>query len=117
MFVAVAETERKRFRDKLLSAEQELAAAKRREQDLQEQLMKGVNSSEERLRRQLQLFNELEVLPIQLQFMHAYFSFVHVVGLLVPDVNLWSPATPSILVEGVQSALRFISFTNFFSIA
>nr|XP_027113308.1 mitotic spindle checkpoint protein MAD1 [Coffea arabica] len=56
-----AETERKRFRDKLLSAEQELAAAKRREQDLQEQLMKGVNSSEERLRRQLQLFNELEI--------------------------------------------------------
>lgn len=56
-----AETERKRFRDKLLSAEQELAAAKRREQALQEQLMKGVNSSEERLRRQLQLFNELEI--------------------------------------------------------
>lgn len=56
-----AETERKRFRDKLLSAEQELAAAKQREQALQEQLMKEVNSSEDRLRRQLQLFNELEI--------------------------------------------------------
>ncbi|XP_019169506.1 PREDICTED: mitotic spindle checkpoint protein MAD1 isoform X1 [Ipomoea nil] len=56
-----ADAERKKFRDQFLYAEQELAAAKRREESLQEQLLKEVDSSEERLRKQLQLYNELEV--------------------------------------------------------
>lgn len=55
------EVERKKFRDQFLYAEQELAAAKRREESLQEQLLKEVDSSEDRLRKQLQLYNELEV--------------------------------------------------------
>lgn len=56
-----ADAERKKFRDKFLNAEQELAAAKGREQALQDQLMKEVNVSQERLRKQLQLYSELEV--------------------------------------------------------
>ncbi|TMW98296.1 hypothetical protein EJD97_004215 [Solanum chilense] len=56
-----ADAERKKFRDQFLNAEQELAAAKGREEALQDQLMKEVNVSQERLRKQLQLYNELEV--------------------------------------------------------
>lgn len=56
-----ADAERKKFRDQFLNAEQELAAAKGREESLQDQLMKEVNVSQERLRKQLQLYNELEV--------------------------------------------------------
>ncbi|XP_004230415.1 mitotic spindle checkpoint protein MAD1 [Solanum lycopersicum] len=56
-----ADAERKKFRDQFLNAEQELAAAKGREEALQDQLMKEVNVSHERLRKQLQLYNELEV--------------------------------------------------------
>ncbi|KAJ8529720.1 hypothetical protein K7X08_036555 [Anisodus acutangulus] len=56
-----ADAERKKFRDQFLNAEQELAAAKGREEALQDQLMKEVNVSQERLRKQLQLYSELEV--------------------------------------------------------
>ncbi|KAH0728479.1 hypothetical protein KY284_004344 [Solanum tuberosum] len=56
-----ADAERKKFCDQFLNAEQELAAAKGREEALQDQLMKEVNVSQERLRKQLQLYNELEV--------------------------------------------------------
>ncbi|XP_055816416.1 mitotic spindle checkpoint protein MAD1 [Solanum dulcamara] len=56
-----ADAERKKFRDQFLNAEQELAAAKGREEALQDQLMKEVNVSQERLRKQLQLYTELEV--------------------------------------------------------
>ncbi|KAH0733376.1 hypothetical protein KY289_004564 [Solanum tuberosum] len=56
-----ADAERKKFHDQFLNAEQELAAAKGREEALQDQLMKEVNVSQERLRKQLQLYNELEV--------------------------------------------------------
>ncbi|WMV12313.1 hypothetical protein MTR67_005698 [Solanum verrucosum] len=55
-----ADAERKKFHDQFLNAEQELAAAKGREEALQDQLMKEVNVSQERLRKQLQLYNELE---------------------------------------------------------
>lgn len=56
-----SEAEKKRFRDKFLYAEQELAAAKQREQALQKQLLEEVDSFEERLRKQIQLNSELEV--------------------------------------------------------
>ncbi|XP_021888214.1 mitotic spindle checkpoint protein MAD1 [Carica papaya] len=56
-----AEAERKKFRDKFLYAEQELAAAKGREQVLQEQLLREVSDSGERLKKQLQSYSELEV--------------------------------------------------------
>ncbi|XP_060167549.1 mitotic spindle checkpoint protein MAD1 isoform X1 [Lycium barbarum] len=56
-----ADAERKKFRDQFLNAEQELAAAKGREEALQDQLMKEVNVSQERLRKQLQLCSELEM--------------------------------------------------------
>jgi len=47
--------------DQFLYAEQELAAAKGREQALQEQLLKEVTESQERLRKQIQLNSELQV--------------------------------------------------------
>uniref|UniRef100_A0A5B7BXX2 Putative mitotic spindle checkpoint protein MAD1 n=1 Tax=Davidia involucrata TaxID=16924 RepID=A0A5B7BXX2_DAVIN len=56
-----AEAERKKFRDQYFYAEQELAAAKGREQALQEQLLKEVNDSQERLKKQIQSYSELEV--------------------------------------------------------
>ncbi|XP_059313488.1 mitotic spindle checkpoint protein MAD1 [Lycium ferocissimum] len=56
-----ADAERKKFRDQFLNAEQELAASKGREEALQDQLMKEVNVSQERLRKQLQLCSELEM--------------------------------------------------------
>ena len=52
--------------DKLLRTEQELSAAKGRERALQEQLMKEVNDSQERFKKQLQSCNELEVFLISL---------------------------------------------------
>ncbi|KAK7348490.1 hypothetical protein VNO80_23048 [Phaseolus coccineus] len=55
------ESERKKFLDQFLYAEQELAAAKGREQALQEQLLKEVTESQERLRKQIQLNSELQV--------------------------------------------------------
>ncbi|XP_009791238.1 mitotic spindle checkpoint protein MAD1 [Nicotiana tabacum] len=55
-----ADAERKKFRDQFLNSEQELAAAKGREEALQDQLLKEVNASQERLRKQLQLYSELE---------------------------------------------------------
>ncbi|KAM7478702.1 hypothetical protein LguiA_026915 [Lonicera macranthoides] len=56
-----AESERKKFRDQFFYAEQELAAAKGREQALQEQLLKDINDSQERLKKQIHLHSELEV--------------------------------------------------------
>ncbi|KAK4270927.1 hypothetical protein QN277_019691 [Acacia crassicarpa] len=55
------ESERKKFLDQLLYCEQELAAAKGREQALQEQLLKEVSDSQDRLRKQIQLNSELQV--------------------------------------------------------
>ncbi|KAL0013020.1 hypothetical protein SO802_000089 [Lithocarpus litseifolius] len=56
------EAERKKFLDQFLYAEQELAAAKGREQALQEQLLKEVNDYQERFRRQIQSQSDLECL-------------------------------------------------------
>ncbi|RDY07536.1 Mitotic spindle checkpoint protein MAD1, partial [Mucuna pruriens] len=55
------ESERKKFLDQFLYAEQELAAAKGREQALQDQLLKEVTESQDRLRKQIQLNSELQV--------------------------------------------------------
>ncbi|XP_039060342.1 mitotic spindle checkpoint protein MAD1-like isoform X1 [Hibiscus syriacus] len=55
-----AEAERKKFRDQFLYAEQELAAAKGREQMLHDQLLKEVNDSQERFVKQLETNNELK---------------------------------------------------------
>lgn len=57
----LTEAERKRFREQFLYAEQELAAAKGREQSLQGQLLKEVNDSKERFKKQIQSYSELEV--------------------------------------------------------
>ncbi|GLT90697.1 hypothetical protein SLE2022_086180 [Rubroshorea leprosula] len=56
-----AEAESKKFRDQFLYTEQELVAAKRREQVLQEQLLKELNDSQQRFKKQLQSYNELEL--------------------------------------------------------
>ncbi|KAA0054160.1 mitotic spindle checkpoint protein MAD1 [Cucumis melo var. makuwa] len=55
------ESERKKFLDQLLYTEQELAAARGREKVLQEQLIKEISDSGERLKKQLQTSSELEV--------------------------------------------------------
>jgi len=52
--------EGKKYRDQFLYAEQELAAARGREQALQEKLLKEINDSQERLKRQIQECHELE---------------------------------------------------------
>ncbi|KAK1417699.1 hypothetical protein QVD17_26833 [Tagetes erecta] len=56
-----SEAEKMKFRDQLLYAEQELAAAKGREQALQDQLLKEIHESQERLRKQIHIHSELEV--------------------------------------------------------
>ncbi|XVF26379.1 hypothetical protein REPUB_Repub14bG0010700 [Reevesia pubescens] len=53
------EAERKKYRYQFLYAEQELAAAKGREQMLHDQLLKEVNDSQERFKKQLESYNEL----------------------------------------------------------
>ncbi|KAI3836550.1 hypothetical protein MKX03_033038 [Papaver bracteatum] len=55
------EAERKKFKDQFFYIEQELAASKGREKALQEQLMKEVTDSQERIQKQIQSFSELEV--------------------------------------------------------
>ncbi|KAK8675942.1 hypothetical protein V6N13_034000 [Hibiscus sabdariffa] len=55
-----AEAERKKFKDQFLYAEQELAAAKGREQMLHDQLLKEVNDSQERFKKHLETNNELK---------------------------------------------------------
>ncbi|KAJ8755600.1 hypothetical protein K2173_022195 [Erythroxylum novogranatense] len=55
------EAERKRFRDQFLYTEQELAAAKGREHALQEQLLKEINDSQCRFKKQLESHSKLEV--------------------------------------------------------
>ena len=62
MVPLVAEADRKKFREQFFYAEQELAAVKGREKALQEQLLKEVNDSHERLKKQIQSHTELEVL-------------------------------------------------------
>lgn len=56
-----AEAEGKKYRDDFLYAEQELAAARGREQALQDKFLKEINESQERLKKQFKLCNELEV--------------------------------------------------------
>ncbi|KAJ6704553.1 METHYLTRANSFERASE-RELATED [Salix viminalis] len=56
-----SEAERKKFRDKLLQTEQQLAAAKGREHALQQQLLKEVNDNQERFKKQLESQANLEV--------------------------------------------------------
>lgn len=79
----VTESERKKFLDQLLYAQQELAAAKGREQALQEQLLKEVTESQERLRKQIQLNSELEV-----GFNFLYSSFRSRINLCIPICTL-----------------------------
>ncbi|CAL1384811.1 unnamed protein product [Linum trigynum] len=55
-----ADEERKTFREKLSYVEQELAAAKGREQALHDQLLKEVNDSHERLKKELELSSKLQ---------------------------------------------------------
>lgn len=62
LIVNVAEAEKKKFLDQFLYAEQELAAAKAREQLLQERLLKETTNFQERYRNQIQSNSELEVL-------------------------------------------------------
>lgn len=50
-----------KFRDQILYAEQELAAARGREEALQDQLLEEINESQERLRKQIHIHSELEV--------------------------------------------------------
>ncbi|XP_058089997.1 mitotic spindle checkpoint protein MAD1 isoform X2 [Magnolia sinica] len=56
-----AETERRKYKDQFHFVEQELAAAKGREQALQEQLLKEVSDSQERHEKLLKRCSELEV--------------------------------------------------------
>ncbi|XP_023730297.1 mitotic spindle checkpoint protein MAD1 [Lactuca sativa] len=56
-----SEAERMKFRDQILYAEQELAAARGREEALQDQLLEEINESQERLRKQIHIHSELEV--------------------------------------------------------
>ncbi|KAL8487258.1 hypothetical protein ACS0TY_023798 [Phlomoides rotata] len=56
-----SESERKKFRDKFLDAEQELAAAKGQQQMLQEQLRREVEFYQERIKKQIHSFSELEM--------------------------------------------------------
>lgn len=56
-----AETEGKKYRDQFLYSEQELAAARGREQALQEKVLKEINGSQEQLKKEIQHCNELEV--------------------------------------------------------
>ncbi|GJV81530.1 mitotic spindle checkpoint protein MAD1 [Tanacetum coccineum] len=62
-FIHSKETERMKFRDQILYAEQQLAAAKGREEALQDQLLKEVNESQERLKKQIHIHSELETAP------------------------------------------------------
>jgi hypothetical protein len=61
LFNGDVEGERKKFRDKLLQTEQQLAAAKGREHALQQQLLKEVNVNQERFKKQLESHANLEV--------------------------------------------------------
>lgn len=56
-------------------AEQELAAAKGREQALQDQLMKEVDDSHERLKKQFVQYGELEVRMLVPQFPYSSYFF------------------------------------------
>ncbi|KMT07895.1 hypothetical protein BVRB_6g145910 [Beta vulgaris subsp. vulgaris] len=55
-----AESDGKRYRDQFLYAEQELAAARGREEALQGKILKEVKEYQEQLKKQMQLCNELE---------------------------------------------------------
>ncbi|GAV63305.1 LOW QUALITY PROTEIN: MAD domain-containing protein [Cephalotus follicularis] len=84
----IFKAERKKFRDQFLYTEQELAAAKGREQMLQEQLMKEVNDSQERWRKQLQSHSELEVHPFNQLLIDFYYHFFSSVCILLFTVTV-----------------------------
>lgn len=71
-----AESERKKFLDQLLYTEQELAAARGREKVLQEQLIKEISDSGERLKKQLQTSSELEVHLFESVLATIFFYFL-----------------------------------------
>ena len=73
LFNGDVEGERKKFRDKLLQTEQQLAAAKGREHALQQQLLKEVNVNQERFKKQLESHANLEVCNPNASF---FLSFV-----------------------------------------
>lgn len=60
-FHCISESDGKRYRDQFLYAEQELAAARGREEALQGKILKEVKEYQEQLKKQMQLCNELEV--------------------------------------------------------
>ena len=53
--------EGKKYRDQFLYAEQELAAARGREQALQEKVLKQINDSQEGLKRQIQQLSLIHI--------------------------------------------------------
>ncbi|WCJ18702.1 mitotic checkpoint family protein [Euphorbia peplus] len=55
-----ADVERKKYRDQVLHLEQKLAGAEGREQALQKQLVKEIDDSQERLKKQFELCRKLE---------------------------------------------------------
>uniref|UniRef100_A0A7N0ZWV9 Mitotic spindle checkpoint protein MAD1 n=1 Tax=Kalanchoe fedtschenkoi TaxID=63787 RepID=A0A7N0ZWV9_KALFE len=55
-----ADSERRKFRDRVLHVEQELAASRGREKALEEQLLKEINDSQERYKKHIESCNELE---------------------------------------------------------
>ena len=70
-----AEAERMKFGDQILYAEQQLAAAKGREEALQDQLLKEVNESHERLKKQIHIHSELEVSHLTIYLFFKSFCF------------------------------------------
>lgn len=60
-FILVTEDERTKFRDSILSLEQQLEASKGREQALQKRLLKEVDEFMERYKEQVKRCSELEV--------------------------------------------------------
>ena len=79
-FMILTEAERKKFVDQFLYTEQELAAAKGREQSLQEQLLKEVDDFQERFRKQIQTQSELEV---------CLFAFPNRIFMRWIDKSIW----------------------------
>ena len=74
LFNGDVEGERKKFRDKLLQTEQQLAAAKGREHALQQQLLKEVNVNQERFKKQLESQANLEVYNPNASFFLLFFK-------------------------------------------
>ncbi|OIT29589.1 mitotic spindle checkpoint protein mad1 [Nicotiana attenuata] len=105
-----ADAERKKFRDQFLNSEQELAAARGREEALQDQLLKEVNASQERLRKQLQLYSELEWVLV---------GSCHVYVWSICKTNLYSPSPRSEVIRAwftkrweVTAGIKVIPLTH-----